>query len=56
MREKKTSLHLGSLAMSFKSIVDITMKVPSLMSFIASIVFMTHLGWKTILLGLANKV
>jgi len=55
MREKKTSMHFGSLLMSFKSIIDIIKKVPSLVSFIVSIA-MTHLGWKAILFGLINEV
>jgi len=39
MREKKTSMHYGTLIMSFKSIIDITKEVPSLESSIASIMF-----------------
>jgi len=39
IREKKTSMHFGSLIMTFESIIDIIRKVLSLMSILASIVF-----------------
>jgi len=39
MKEKKTSIYFGSLIVRFESIIDITKKVPSLVSFIVSIVF-----------------
>jgi len=39
MREKKTSMYFGSLVMSFKSVINITKKVSSLVSFITYIVF-----------------
>jgi len=44
MREKKTSMYFGSLVMSFGAIIDITKKVPSLMSFITFIVFNNSFG------------
>jgi len=39
VRENKTSMHFGSFVMSFKSIINITKKASSLVSFITSIVF-----------------
>ena len=39
MRKKKTSIHFGSLFMSFESIMDFTKKIPRLVSLIASIEF-----------------
>ena len=42
--ENKTSMYFGSLSMSFESIIDITKKVTSLVSFIASIVFNNSFG------------
>jgi len=39
IREKKTSIHFGSLFMSFESIMDFTKKIPSIVSLIASIEF-----------------
>ena len=44
MREKNTSMHFGSLVMTFKSIIDFTKKVPSLMSFATSSAFNDSLG------------
>jgi len=38
MREKKTSMYLGNLIMNYVSIIDITKKLPSLVTLIASIV------------------
>ena len=38
MREKKTSMHFGSLIKSLESIMDITKKVPSLVGLITSVV------------------
>ena len=39
MREKKKNVHFRSLIMSFESLMDIIMKVPSLGSLIAFIGF-----------------
>jgi len=44
IREKKTSMYFGSLVMNFKSIIDITKKVSSLVSFITYIVFNDSFG------------
>jgi len=44
IREKKTNMHFGSSVMSFKNIINITKKVPSLLSFIASIAFNDSCG------------
>ena len=43
MGENKTSKHFGSLNMSFKSIIDITKKVPCLES-IVPLCLETYLG------------
>ena len=46
MREKKTSMHVKSLIMSFGSIIDIKKEVPCLVSLLASIVFYNSFGVK----------
>ena len=56
MIEKKTSMHFRSLIMSFGSIIDITKKVPSLVSFIASIVLNNSFGVENIFIELANEI
>jgi len=55
MIEKKTSMRSGSSTKSFESIIDITKKVPSFGSLVASIVFdNSFLGWKAIFIGHLN--
>ena len=39
MGKKRTSIHLGSLLMSFESIMDLSKEISSLLSLIASIEF-----------------
>ena len=46
MTEKKTRMHFGSLIKSFESMIDITKKVPSLVSLIASMEFNSSFGVK----------
>ena len=48
MGKKKTSIHLGSLLMSFESIMDFSKKITRLVSLIASIEFNGLLGWNFI--------
>jgi len=55
MGENKTSKHFGSLNMSFKSIIDITKKVPCLES-IVPLCLETYLGWKTVFNRPVNEI
>ena len=55
-KRKKTSMHFGSLIMSVKSIIDISKKVPRLVSLIASIVFKNTFGVETIFIGHFNEI
>jgi len=54
IKEKKTSMHFGSLFMSFGWIIDITNKVLSLVSLAVFIVFNNLFGWWIVFNGHVN--
>ena len=55
-REKKTNLHFRSIMKSFESMIDITKKVPSLMSLMFILSLIAHLGQKIIFIGHLNEI